>query len=804
MPPALPFRRRWFSVAALVSIASLIVLACSGLSIKKAVTATPAPVAIQQTYQYSRDIQPIFDTKCAACHGCYDAPCQLKLTSADGVERGASKLQVYDGTRLDTAPTTRLGIDALSTADWRQRGFFPVQPVLTQAEAGSQMPSSLLQRALALGRQQRWAANQRLPDDLPLGFTRQNHCPTLDEYDAFAKKHPHEGMPLAVTGLSDREYATLSTWIAEGAQVDSDAIKPSASEAAQIAQWESWLNRPGDREQLVARYLYEHLFLGHLYFSSEQNPHFFELLRSRTPPGEPIVPVATRLPNQAADGPFHYRLRLLNESIVQKNHITYPLDERRRTRFQTLFLKDAWAVPPQPEHKAHDKEARANPFLTFAPIPAKARYQFMLDDAQFFVRTFIRGPVCAGQAATDVIRDQFWVSFEDPAHELYVNDAAYRDQVSPLLDVAGQDSSLIKAGTEWLSYRTQRNDYARLRLQAYAKAMPKGPAITDIWDGDGHNHDALLTIFRHHDNAFVKDGLIGALPETLWVMDYPLFERTYYELVVNFDVFGNVSHQLQTRLYFDLIRNDGETNFLRFLPPKLRNPLLHQWYQDGGRVKLFTTYADIDDKRPTQLKFKPGVDAEGAKAAYVEQLQKALRKVKGVDDVINRCPAGDCALPGASATTRAANRSLRPLAQGSGKTLPVIPLLPEVVLLRVRGESQRLVYSLIHNRAHSNVAFIMGEDGRLEPERDTLSVIKGVYGNYPNFAFDVPLAELDRFVAALSAVTDKAGLEKVVDLWGLRRTHPDFWSIFNDFAQYQRETEPLEAGILDMNRYENL
>lgn len=804
MPLTPDKRRRWISAGAFACVASVFILACSGIVPRPAPAPPPAPVAVVQTYDYSRDIQPIFDAKCAACHGCYDAPCQLKLTSGEGVERGASKLPVYDGTRLETAPATRLGIDALSTEEWRKKGFFSVQPVLPKAEAGSQMPSSLLQRALALGRSHRWPANQRLPDNLPLGFTRTNQCPTLDEYDAFEKKHPHEGMPLAVTGLNDSEYSKLSTWIAQGARVDTEAVKPSASEAAQIAQWESWLNRSGDREQLVARYLYEHLFIGHLYFSSEANPHFFELVRSSTPAGEPIVPIATRLPNQSAGGPFHYRLRMVRESIVQKNHITYPLDERRRTHFQTLFFKGAWTVPPKPEHETRDKDARANPFLTFEPIPAKARYQFMLDDAQFFVRTFIRGPVCAGQAATDVIRDQFWVSFEDPSRELYVNDAAYRAKVSPLLDVAGQDSTLIKAGTEWLSYRGQRNDYAKLRLEAYGKARPQGPAITDIWDGDGSNHDALLTIFRHHDNAFVKDGLIGALPETLWVMDYPLFERTYYELVVNFDVFGNVSHQLQTRLYFDLIRNDGETNFLRFLPPKLRNTLLHQWYQDGGRVKLFTTYADIDDKRPTQLKFRPGVDIEGAKAAYVEQLLKALRKVKGPDDVINRCPKGDCKRPGASATTIAANRSLRPLAQATGKTLPVLSLLPEVVLLRVKGESQRLVYSLIHNRAHSNVAFITGEDGRLEPERDTVSVIPGVYGNYPNFAFDVPLAELDRFVAALSAVTDKATLETVVNQWGLRRTHPEFWSIFNDFAEYQRETEPLEAGILDLNRYENL
>ncbi|MDT9121678.1 fatty acid cis/trans isomerase, partial [Escherichia coli] len=75
---------------------------------------------------------------------------------------------------------------------------------------------------------------------------------------------------------------------------------------------------------------------------------------------------------------------------------------------------------------------------------------------------------------------------------------------------------------------------------------------------------------RHHDSAMVRKGLIGEIPQTLWLLDYPLFERTYYQLVVNFDVFGNVAHQAQTRLYFDLIRNGAELNFLRLLPPQSR------------------------------------------------------------------------------------------------------------------------------------------------------------------------------------------------------------------------------------------
>ena len=40
--------------------------------------------------------------------------------------------------------------------------------------------------------------------------------------------------------------------------------------------------------------------------------------------------------------------------------------------------------------------------------------------------------------------------------------------------------------------------------------------------------------------------------------------------------------------------------------------------------------------------------------------------------------------------------------------------------------------------------------------------------------------------------------------WGIRRSHPDFWHYFLDLSSYLRENEPVEAGMLDMNRYQNL
>ncbi|MGH8446947.1 MAG: fatty acid cis/trans isomerase [Solimonas sp.] len=795
--PARPFTAR--ALPCLLAALLLVPLAACTKSVAQ--PQEPAPpaaepvVAAKQTYSYHADIQPIFDNKCAACHGCYDSPCQLKLTSGDGLLRGASKASVYDGARLSALPPTRLGIDATSVEQWRGKGFFSV--LQTPGTAGAQS-AGLLTRMLALGReQQAWEPNARLPDDIALGFTRQNSCPLPDEFDEWAAKHPREGMPLAVTGLSDREYETLTTWVAEGAVVDANPLKASDTELAAITRWEHYLNRPGLRERLVARYIYEHLFIAHLYFGDEARPHFFSLVRSRTPIGQPIVPIATLRPNDDPGPVFYYRLRLVDDSIVEKNHIIYALDDAKREHYEDLFFSTPWSLTDLPDY---GEEARANPFATFAAIPPKARYQFLLDNALYFVRTFIRGPVCAGQTAVDVIRDRFWAVFENPAQERYVNDAAYREQVTPLLGLPGQNAALLTAGSDWLAYRHKRNEYEERRQAEYAQWQPKGPTLDDLWDGDGDNHDALLTIFRHYDNAFVSNGLIGAEPDTIWVMDYPLFERTYYELVVNFDVFGNISHQLQTRLYFDLIRNGAEMNFLRFLPAAARKPLLAQWYQNGGKLRLAFSYADIDAKTPTQLIYR----TPSPKTEFVTQLQQRTQAVAGPPDTLNRCAHGDCARPDASAAEQRAERALRTLAARRAKDLPVAALMPELSLLRVSDGQQRLVYSLVHDRAHSNVAFLFNETRRLQPQRDRLTIVPGVFGNYPNFAFDVPLADIETFVSAMSAVRQAADLQKIVERWGIRRTNPQFWTLFNDFSAWQCEHEPLEAGILDINRYENL
>ena len=742
----------------------------------------PAPAL-----SYTRDIQPIFTEKCVACHACYDSACQLNLGSGEGAARGATKVLVYDGDRSQATKPTRLFYDAFGKAAWRHEGFTSVLDA-----QGSQ--AALMARMLELGHSRApLQPNGKLPDDIVLGLNRENMCPRPEEFDTYADVHPNEGMPLAVTGLSDQQYQTLRRWLASGAPIDQQGVAPSAQEAAQVLQWENLLNAPGARESLVARWLFEHLFIAHLYFEGGEPGHFFQWVRSRTPSGQPIDLINTRRPNDDPGTRIYYRLWPIQGVIVHKTHITYPLSAAKMERVKALFYSGDWQVSALP---GYGPGRRANPFETFEAIPAQARYQFMLDNAEYFVRTFIRGPVCRGQIATDVIRDNFWALFQAPEHDLYITDPLYRGRATPLLAMPGQNDDVGSVLSLWLKYRDKRNEYEALRRYRYGE-LP-APGWSTLWAG---NDNALLSIFRHFDSASVNKGLIGEVPQTMWLFDYPLLERTYYQLVVNFDVFGNVSHQAQTRLYFDLIRNGAEQNFLRLMPANSREDFLDDWYQNGGKVKLWMDYESIDDDKPTGLK----LNEKDPKRDFVNQLLARYGDLNASPDPINRCVGAYCSRPGLEPVLRDAEQALSRLTSRPAAGLKVIDQLPEATMLRIETRTgHREVYSLLRNRAHSNVAFMLGEASRYQPGLDTLTVYPGVLSSYPNFMFNIPAEQVPAFVAAMESARDAQHFEKIVDRWGVRRSHPQFWEYFHDLSTYIRETTPLEEGVLDMNRYENL
>ncbi len=730
---------------------------------------------------YATEVQPVFDRYCVACHACYDAPCQLDLTQPSGILRGASKKPVYDGTRLREVAPSRLDIDATGESAWRERGFHSVL-------GGGQAPSLLL-ALIGQKAAHPLQAGAPLPKELKTGIRRKNYCPAPDELPDYFRKHPHAGMPFGFPAIPQADADTLRAWVHAGAPMQKPLLQQTADEARQVRQWEDWLNGKSPEQRLVSRWLYEHLAFARLHFSSVYRGNFYRLVRSRTPAGKPVSEIATRYPNSDPGEAYYYRFRPELGTRVYKTLIRFTLNETQLQRTRELFFGTSWKAGDLPGYSAED---RANPFVTFGAIPARARYQFMLDNAHYFIRTFIRGPVCRGQIATDVIRDHFWVMFQEPDQDQYIRDAGYRRTVDKLLSLPGVDHDLLDGASAWLAAADGRNRYEELRKAQYRDHAPEGAALGDIWAGDGNNPNALLSVFRHHDSATVVRGWLGQQPLTTWWMDYPLLERAYYNLVANFDVFGSVSHQAQTRLYFDLIRNGSEQNFLRLLPASHRKPVLSRWYRGSGKLKLWLAYEKIDTQQPSAV----GLRSDSPYPELLGQLLHRFAHLNQTPDPINR-PVID--------QLDAETALLSTLSNTPLGNMPAIRHLPDASLVRVtEGDGTQRIYTLVRNRMHTNVAFMLGESLRYQAELDELTVTRGITTGYPNFMFEVPLEDLPAFVAGLR---DKANgrqaafVRNLVETWGRRRSDPRVWNTFHAVHDFMREDEPLEAGILDLNRY---
>jgi len=312
-------------------------------------------------------------------------------------------------------------------------------------------------------------------------------------------------------------------------------------------------------------------------------------------------------------------------------------------------------------------------------------------------------------------------------------------------------------------------------------------------------------VFRHFDNATVVKGFVGAIPKTLWVMDYPMLERTYYELVVNFNVFGTAAHQAETRLYFDLIRAGGENNFLHFMPPEVRSALRSSWYRGSeAQLKITNTYEIVNEDLPVQIAYR----TTDPKAEFAALVTGRLKSVAGPADVLNRCRQPPCYRGDASNAERQAETSLQSLASkpASLDNMRFIDFMPDVSFLRVStgDPDQDLAYTLVRNKMHTNVAFMLNEQKRREPDKDTLTVYRGLLGCYPNFMFNVPLDRVEAFSAALHALRTREQFMELVSRYGLSRTHPQIWTHFHWFVDYLRRTSPIERGIYDMNRYKKV
>ena len=741
-------------------------------------TATPV--------EYGRDVRPVLEQRCLVCHGCYDAPCQLKLDSFEGLLRGGSKERVYHSTRLRPAEPSRLFEDAQTTAQWRQRGFHPVLNERRNTPDAN-LQAGVLARMLQLKQEHPLPSGKTLPASFDFSLGREEQCPRIEEFDAFASKFPLWGMPYGLPALSSREQGTIESWLAAGAPAAAPtALTPAA--AKEVEYWESLFNGVSLKHRLAARYLYEHLYLAHLYLEDAgRDTVFFKIVRSRTPPGQPLDPISTRRPY---DDPgverVYYRLWRDPASVVAKTHMPYRLSEERRELWRKWFIDADYDVTALPGYGAREA---SNPFATFKRIPYESRYSFLLDEAQFTIMNFIKGPVCRGNVALDVIQERFWVFFTAPASgsesRVGAEFSAFLAKESIDLKLPAEAESGLWSIVHWENYAKAQNRYLAAKgkfIHANIGALDAA-GLKIFWNGDGYNSNAALTVFRHYDSATVVKGLVGESPQTAWLIDYPILERIHYLLVAGFDVYGTASHQAMTRMYMDFLRMESEMNFVSFLPQEQRIAEIHNWYRGAdGRVQAYLdSYFDHGAVPPP---FAAATDRP--KEALFQALKQHLAKVLDRDY--------DLARSGLSPESIA---TLHKLDAVRGVAASIIP---QTTVINVKGRGP---LSLLSNSAFTNISSMFGEASRRLVAEDRLTIANGVVGAYPNSFLQLEESELDEFVTAVTNLRDEKDYAALLDRFGVRRTDERFWPFSDTLLGDYRRAEPLTSGILDYSRYDN-
>ena len=602
----------------------------------------------------------------------------------------------------------------------------------------------------------------------------------MGEFDRLASDQPHGGMPYGLPGVSREEFNHLQSWLKGGGKM-SHIQPPSKYDQNKIAGWEAFLNQDSLKYQLSARYIYEHWFLAHIYFTSENPQSFFKLVRSSTPPGEEIKLINTRRPyDDPKVSRVYYRFMQERTTILSKTHLPLELNEAKLLRLYEQFIAPDYTVTQMPSYEA---KAASNPFKTFEVIPINSKYQFMLDEAELIIMGFIKGPVCRGQIALNVINDHFWVAFADPNKVATPAVGEMLMQHEEALELPAAEESNALPISSWVKYSVREKKYLQAKVELANKMFKGGEHLTTdlLWKGDGHNKNAALTIFRHFDSATVVKGFIGQEPKTTWILDYALFERIHYLLVAGFDVYGNIGHQLVTRLYMDFLRLEGEQNFLALLPEHKRNQIKKQWYRNSppDLSKFFKNNREFS--QPSGINYKTDDPQHELYTLMKEALAPVLSERYNYTEVP------------------------KPLNIVSNMPAKAVNLLPQLSFILVKQEdNSHKGYTIIHHNAHYNISSLLNEDGQRAYDEDTATIVPGFIGDYPAAIWYLNNEQqVNAFAEQLPMMQIEADYRALKSKYGIRRTHPQFWQYSDILHDTAKKYRGIEYGMFDYNRLEN-
>jgi hypothetical protein len=125
-----------------------------------------------------------------------------------------------------------------------------------------------------------------------------------------------------------------------------------------------------------------------------------------------------------------------------------------------------------------------------------------------------------------------------------------------------------------------------------------------------------------------------------------------------------------------------------------------------------------------------------------------------------------------------------------------------VAYMRIRLKNGKdIALSIVINRWHNNVTFLLGETGELDAAKDSADFIQGFIGSYPNYFFDVREEDLPDFFNLLAHFEKSPRDKERLARYGVNRAEDRLWDTYDWFQKRFYEDEPVDAGLFDLNRY---
>lgn len=738
---------------------------------------------------YYRKIQPILDRRCTVCHSCFEAPCQLKLTSAEMFLRGATQ-HPSNGGLFKAAPRT----DMMTTLEQqRDGGFFSV------AEGGA---NSLLVNVLVAGNNKADLPQQKHVEQNDLMCVSSSA--KFNKLDAKTKKSL--GMPYYMAPLHPKEFEELLSWASKGAKLpDEDVVQARGvpRDPKVIQDWENFFNNSSWKARWTSRYLYEHLYTAHFYFD-ESPGEFYELVRSKTAAPHAIEVIATQRPFEMLaeyTNTFHYRLRKVQATIVHKQHFVYHIKKDTMEELKNQFWNVTWNGT---EQSAPFSFKHRNPFVAFEHIPANARYRWMLKNARMLLDMDMRSDNCHGNGATGPLRDSFFNIFIKPESDVAVRYPDFFKEANPFLQMANTGNGNLKMN---FSFKENQEKYSAVKNKYQKALLPNGLSFEDIWDGEGETQMPFFTINRHEKNVTVYNGPWGPRHRVSLLWDYVTFERLYYNCVALPTLFDRVNDNVGTVLYLRDVGRELEEQMLSLIPDEMREVVRKEWIQGKGRDHLY-------DTSKFSLKFNPVIReqmrARGAdfdpKNAFNSMIDFLLLKSGKFSNTI----IGNHYYP--TSVDKPQYALLKELSifmskvqnKGEGHQANYFPNISYII---VRGAGDTFTYyTMIANRFYEYINYMpLVNFGKLnpgrDPKRDWMTIFPGIQANYPGKIYMVQENELPQFISEVKKVRNQAGYVAFDRYYGLQKMSPNFWNVIDRLQTNFIQADPIQNGAIDLGDY---